>query len=205
MRLWLTNHRYRTESLVTRDIIPSLSIEIVTRVSFKSVPPIFFYRFWRVDLWPKNFWPGSRFFYFFFIAHFAWACVCTFLSFHFVHQDCLFNNSFISKWISMKLAPEFHLSILYKATNFQLQTTKCRKFRVPFTLHIGTYNNLKLYRMNCMKLKTYILHVCLHLWEKFEEIMTLECSRRDLSILLQMNLQRKYILTVTYITYIINW
>ena len=129
-----------TESLVTQDIIPSLSIELVTQVSFKSVQPIFLYSFWRVDLWPKKFWPGFRFF----SSHTlrARACVCTFLSFHFVHHTCLFNISFISNCISMKLTPEFYLCIPYKATNLQLQTTKCKKFTVSFTLHVGICCNL---------------------------------------------------------------
>ena len=141
VRLRARNQPNWTEALVTRDIIPSLSIELVTQVSFKSVQPIFLYSFWRVDLWPKKFWPGFRFF-FIFIAHFAWACVCTFLSFYFVHHTCLFNISFISNCISMKLTPEFYLCIPYKATNLQLQTTKCKKFTVPFTLHVGICCNL---------------------------------------------------------------
>ena len=176
-----------TEALVTRDIIPSLSIELVTQVSFKSVQPIFLYSFWRVDLWPKKFWPGFRFFFFFliffFIAHFAWACVCTFLSFYFVHHTCLFNISFISNCISMKPTPEFYLCIPYKATNLQLQTTKCKKFTVPFTLHVGICCNLYKNWINCMKLYTHVLHIYLHLWEKFKENVTTDLSRRGLSIL----------------------
>ena len=138
-----------TEALVTRDIIPSLSIELVTQVSFKSVQPIFWYSFWSVDLWPNKAWPVFRFF---FMAHFAWACVCTFLSFHFVHHTCLFNIFFISKCISMKLTPELYLCMPYKATNLQLQTTKCKMFTVPFTLHVGICHNLYRHWISCMKL-----------------------------------------------------
>ena len=171
-----------TEALVTRDIIPSLSIELVTQVSFKSVQPIFCYSFWKVDLWPNKIRPAFRFI-FVFIAHFAWACVCTFLSFHFVHHTCLFNIFFISKCISMKLTTEFYLCMPYKATNLQLQTTKCKKFTVPFTLHVGICHNLYTNWISCMKLYTHILHIYLHLWEKFKENVTTNLSRRVLLIL----------------------
>ena len=184
LRLRARNQPNSTEALITRDIIPSLSIELVTQVSFKSVQPIFLYSFWRVDLWPKKFDPD---FVFFFIAHFVWACVCTFLSFHFVHHTCLFNIFFISNCISMKLTPEFYLCIPYKATNLQLQTTKCKKFTVPFTLHVGICCNLYKNWINCIKLYTHVLHIYLHLWEKFKENVTIEFFRRGLSKLFKYN------------------
>ena len=176
VRLRARNHPNWTEVGVARDIIPSMSIELVTQVSFKSVQPIFCYSFWSA------FWPAFRFFIFFHRT----LCVglrMYFLSFHFVHHTCLFDISFISNCISMKLTPEFYLCMPYKATNLQLQTTKCKKFTVPFTLHVGICHNLCRDWINCMKLYTHILHIYLHLWEKFKENVTTNLSRRGSSIL----------------------
>ena len=137
--------------------------------------PIFCYSFWRVELWPKKFWRG---FCFFLHILFAWACVCI-LSFHSAHQASLFNISFISNCIFIKLTPEFYVCMPYKASNLQLQTTKCKKFTVTFTLHVGLCHNIYKNLNNCMKLYTHMLHIYLHLWEKFKENVT----RRGLSIL----------------------
>ena len=92
-----SNQPNSTEALVTRGIIPSLSIELVTRVSFKSVHPIFWYSFEELTFDQKSFEPGFVFSFFFliFIAHFAWACVCTYLSFILsITLVCLISPSF---------------------------------------------------------------------------------------------------------------
>ena len=62
VRLRARNQPNWTEVGVARDIIPSMSIELVTQVSFKSVQP---YSFWSADFSPKFFWPAFRFFLFF--------------------------------------------------------------------------------------------------------------------------------------------
>ena len=122
-----------------------------------------------------------RFFFFIFFAHFRWACGSTFLKFYFAHQNCLFNNSFISQCISMKLIPKFNLCLLYKPTNLQLHTTKCNWIRMRFTLCVGRCHNLCSLQMNWIKLYTHKLHIYLNLWEKFKENMTTSFSRTGLS------------------------
>ena len=114
----------------------------------------------------KKFFTGVSFFlFYFFFAHLARGLAWVFLTFHFVHLNCLSNNSLISAWISMKLIPHFYLCILYKHTKFKLHTNKCQRIRVHFTLHVERCHNLYTKKMNWMKLYTHKLHWYVSLWQ----------------------------------------
>ena len=133
------------ESLITRDIIPSLSIESFCSNPFSQSSCTAFHFF---DLSPSSY----------------------FVHFKFAHHTSLLNNSFISKWISMKYQ------------NFTLQANQptashCTKLRIHFTLHVGICHNFHTKRMNCMKLYTHKLCISY----VFKENMTIDLSRRGLS------------------------
>ena len=113
----------------TRQLVPSLFEESISRTSQKSIQPFFRYSLINAFLSPQKILHGSRFFFFLsFFLHrtlFSGACgsfrepLKFFSNSPFYTFTCLSNNSLISSWISAKFVSALLLCMLYLSYYYQ--------------------------------------------------------------------------------------
>ena len=135
----------------TRQIVPLLCKELLSRSSSTSVTSNFSNRHTKSFLSSKIILRGHRFlflsfFYFLsFSSHTFRALAREFRNFYLKHSfsayTCLSNNSLISAWISTKFLSTLLLCMLYQIKNFQHKGNTSMYLRDTFTLHVDSFHN----------------------------------------------------------------
>ena len=168
--LWRTLCNYALRTILsqsirqfTKDLVPSLFEESISRSWSKSVQTFSWYSLTNSFLLPQKFYLAVFFSFF----HFDHTLFCglagayvnpgSFFKLTFCTFICLSNNSLISSWISAKFVSALLLCILYLSYYFQSEVNTWIYLRRAIALQVDGYHNLDPLQMICINFQVQVM------------------------------------------------